>query len=185
MNPSGPDYTYFSAKTNILSAMELWLGVIIACIPTLKPALSKMHLTVSTLASTNHSKSKTTRNNSSSTAWYSNRESDVVGSKSLGSPPATLVPKGLDSWERQYRCLNDSYEDVIGLRDMPRHGITDTTAQGVRAASSPTGLHGSIASHDIIKVRSDLDVYTTVYDGDEVERPESVAKSATHGTSMV
>ncbi|KAL9057728.1 MAG: hypothetical protein Q9162_002202 [Coniocarpon cinnabarinum] len=44
MNPSGSDYSYTSARTNILAAMELWMGTIIACTPLIKPALARLHV---------------------------------------------------------------------------------------------------------------------------------------------
>lgn len=52
LNPSAPNYTHDSARTDILSSMELWLGVIVACIPTVGPAFSQIGITGSKFFST-------------------------------------------------------------------------------------------------------------------------------------
>ena len=122
MNPSAGDYNYFSAKTNILAAMELWLGVIIACIPLIKPALAKLHIIKPT--SGTHAFSAGQKGSGSRPVYRSDPEALSTPSSGLSaqkSSAASRVSKSPDAWERQYQYM-ESDEDILPLRELSPAG---------------------------------------------------------------
>ena len=189
MNPSAKDYTYFSAKTNILAATELWLGCIIACLPTLKPAVSRLRLHISAFGTKQSSRFKSTK--------YSNgprldEESGRSGSASDKSGKIVVVANerspsaGADPWERQYKYLSDDEDDesAVVLTELGQRGVgTTTTVRGTQPVSPASSRQ---SSNDFIKVRSDLRVYETTYShGRDTSREAPMKTPVENGVQMV
>ena len=118
MNPSGEDYSFFSAKTNILADMELWLGVIIACAPLIKPALARLHIIDPNSLKGYVAHSKQSRPEYRSDSGIGGHSPLTVGK---GSIPLAAVNQREDAWERQFRHLESDEESLLSDRLMKNH----------------------------------------------------------------
>ena len=178
MNPSGPDYTWTSAKTNILAAMELWLGVIVACVPTLKPAFSKMHVGLTVLSSRDRSYKHSSKG---SPSWRSDPESGRLGESSRNQTPDSISNNKMDPWERQYQHLSDSEDDVV-LSTLYKSGITETRARG-DVAVSPSPSRREAVSREGIRIQKDMEVYQTSHGSSTP--PSPIRTPLADGYSMI
>ncbi|XXH05347.1 hypothetical protein Hte_011773 [Hypoxylon texense] len=126
---SNPDYTYNFPLTAVLSFCELWLGIIVACIPTLAPLLNAyikpaFKRFTSTFTNTN----KSTRGSNCEMMHF-----DDIG--------------GVDRSGGKYCELEDGSDDRI-LRSNPALGIAITTECAYEpprgapfAASNASAIH--------------------------------------------
>lgn len=166
------DYSYTNAKGSILSGMELMLGTIVACIPCIKPALTK----TSTIIINFVSGSKTEMGRTTAVSHSNLKLLQFPGSRSKH-------PKRVNSTdaspnhdiEQQHRFCNNSREDTSVLQEFAEHEDLRTTTHATCGAVSSLGHPNDV---NIISMRSDMGVYQTAPRNDELTRPSAVAQVA-------
>ena len=114
--------------------MEVWLGTIIACVPTLRPVASNLSSTASKIFSLKSSQRNLMK------------ESDPDPESGHGQTPERNVD------DRKFHRLHD---DDVPLKSMPL--TNGSTAKYL----GPSHFNDSRENTDNINVRSDMEVYET------------------------
>lgn len=145
-----PDFSYSLADIALISLLELWLGIIVACIPTLapilkkygKPALQKM------------SKYKLSGHSSDSR----NRQGGTVPLgkfSNMNSKNSRDLYTELDSSQDAIRGVQHDLEDQVSV---PRQAAMTTTACAYEPELPENKHHGVGAKSKAIHIRHDINM---------------------------
>lgn len=110
---ANPDFTTYLGKIGIVSGFELWLGIIVACIPTLAPLfrVGRFSQGTTTHRSFGNSSNRTTGDGYSIITGSGSQQGFVL--KTRGGLHEEFLPAGTDSHVRA-ECAFDTHSSRQG-----------------------------------------------------------------------
>ncbi|KAL8744088.1 MAG: hypothetical protein Q9190_003626 [Brigantiaea leucoxantha] len=148
------DYTYTLSNVAIFSGLEIWLGIVAACVPLMKPLLTSF-----AAGDTNRGSFKDRYRH-----WKFSRHSRLAETKSDGDAENWELSgnRHRSTFDKSWKPVIEQQDDDLLLlqnSDVPVHlGKCSTTINAVAPRTTPRRTQNSAASRERVQVTTEVSV---------------------------